>query len=57
LAAEPLLEPRPARHTRLWTATTIHLDRAHPKDVVFEATAEVEEAPTEVKEEVADGLK
>jgi hypothetical protein len=45
-----------ARHTRLRTATTFHLDRAHPKDVVVEATA-VEVAPTEAKEETTDGFK
>jgi hypothetical protein len=43
-------------HTCLWTATPIHLDRARQKDAA-EAAAEAEEAPIEVKEEGADGLK
>jgi hypothetical protein len=45
-----------AHHTRLPTATTIRLDRARWEDVVA-ATAEVEEAPTEVKEEGADSIE
>jgi hypothetical protein len=46
-----------ARHTRLRTATNIHLlDRARPRELV-EAEAKAEEAPTEVKEEGVYGLK
>ena len=41
-------------HTRLRTATIIHLDGARPEDV-DEAAAEVAEAPTEVEVEGADG--
>jgi hypothetical protein len=45
-----------ANHTRLLTATTIRLDRARREDVVA-AAAKVEEAPTEVEEEGADGIE
>jgi hypothetical protein len=45
-----------AHHTGRPTTTTIRLDRACQEDVVT-AKAEVEEAPTEVKEEGADGIE
>ncbi len=45
-----------AHHTRRPTTTAIRLDRARREDVVA-AEAEVEEAPTEVEEEGADGIE
>jgi hypothetical protein len=54
LAASKTCAGVKAHNTRLRTATIIHLDGAHLKDVV-KVVAKVAEAPTEVEGEDADG--